>query len=79
MNEAWRGRTYIGVRMLELLFVAAFVFGAMWEGAELLRLRVSQFLMLYGLIGMMASEAVARALQRRPAKVKFRPKAKAEA
>ena len=73
MNEANQRRAYIGVRMLELLFAAALVFGMMWQGTETFRLSVPQFLMLYGGVGTLVCEVTARALNK-AAKFRGKPK-----
>ena len=48
MNETNKKWAYVGVRMVELICVAAFMFGLLWQGADTLKLTVPQFLMLYG-------------------------------
>lgn len=73
MNEKNRKYAYIGVRMLELLFASALVFGLMWQGAESLMLSVPGFLILYGLIGTLTCELTARALNK-SAKFRTEPK-----
>ena len=63
MNEASRKYGYIAVRMIELISIAAIVFGAMWNGAETLNLKISEFMMAYGAIGAIVSEITARLLK----------------
>lgn len=63
MNEMTRKYAYVAARMLELLFASAFVFGVMWQGAETFMLSVPQFLMLYGGLGALICDLVARALK----------------
>lgn len=63
MNETNRKYAYVAVRMLELLFASAFVFGIMWQGAESFMLSVPQFLMLYGGLGALVCELAARSLR----------------
>ena len=51
---------YVGIRYLEGICIAVFVFGMLWEGTELLKLTLPQFLMLYGGAGAVLSELMAR-------------------
>ena len=62
MNEEHKKTAYVSIRVLELIFAAVMVLGAMWEGAEILTLSVPQFMILYGIIGTIACEASARLL-----------------
>lgn len=73
MNENTRKYGYVGVRMVELICVAAFLFGLLWQGADTLKLTVPQFLMLYGGAGAVVCEAMARALKK-SAKFREQPK-----
>jgi hypothetical protein len=74
MNEFTRKMSYVGVRMIELICIAAFLFGLLWQGADTLKLTVPQFLMLYGGTGTVVCEAMARLLK---GSAKFRgPKAR---
>jgi hypothetical protein len=59
--------------MIELICVAAFLFGLLWQGADTLRLTVPQFMMLYGGVGAVVCEAMARLLNR-SAKFREQPK-----
>jgi len=63
MEEANRKYVYIAVRMIELISIAAVIFGVMWNGAETLQLKVSEFMMAYGAIGAIVSEITARLLK----------------
>jgi len=56
---------YIAVRAIEILCIAVFIFGLMWEGTEILKLTMPEFLMLYGGIGAVVSEGFARVLHRK--------------
>jgi len=56
---------YIVVRFVEVLCIAAFIFGLLWEGTEILNLSTPEFLMLYGGTGAAVSEATARLLSRK--------------
>lgn len=64
MDEKQRKWAYVSVRMLELIFASAFVFGIMWQGAESFRLSIPQFLILYGIIGAAMCELAAQALRK---------------
>ena len=73
MNETNKKWAYAGVRMVELICVAAFMFGLLWQGADTLKLTVPQFLMLYGGAGAVVCEAMARLLKK---SAKFRSESK---
>jgi len=51
---------YIGFRYIEGICIAVFVFGLLWEGTEILKLTLPQFLMVYGGAGAVISELMAR-------------------
>jgi len=51
---------YVAVRILECLSVAAFIFGFLWNGTEVLNLTTPQFMMLYGGSGAVICEVLAR-------------------
>lgn len=51
---------YISIRMLELVFGAAFFFGIMWTGVGEIELSVPEFLTLYGGAGALICEILAR-------------------
>ena len=50
----------VGIRVIQAVCLSAFIFGLMWEGSIGLQLRMSQFLMLYGAVGALVSEAMVR-------------------
>ena len=52
--------TYIALRYIEGICVAVFVFGFLWEGAEVLKLSLPEFMMLYGGLGAVLSELFSR-------------------
>lgn len=56
---------YIGIRYVEIICIAVFVFGMLWNGTDLLQLTFPQFMMLYGGVGAVISEAVARIVQKK--------------
>jgi len=51
---------YVGIRYLEGICIAVFIFGMLWEGTEILKLTLPQFLMVYGGAGAVISELMAR-------------------
>jgi len=65
MNEEIKEYSYIGVRLIEFICIAAVIFGALWEGTEIFNLTLPQFLMLYGTMGAVVSEALARVLKKK--------------
>jgi len=56
---------YTAIRAIEIFCIAVFIFGLLWEGTEILKLTMPEFLMLYGASGAIISEGVARLLQRK--------------
>lgn len=60
MEEEIKKNAYVGVRIIECLCVAVFIFGFLWEGTERLQLTFPQFMMLYGGLGAVISEGLAR-------------------
>lgn len=65
MDEEIKEYSYIGVRLIEFICIAAVIFGLLWEGTETFNLTLPQFLMLYGSIGAITSEALARVLKKK--------------
>jgi hypothetical protein len=51
---------YIAFRYIEGICIAVFIFGFLWEGTELLKLTLPEFMMLYGASGAVISEFTAR-------------------
>ena len=62
MDEDVKHWSYVATRLIELICIAAVIFGALWEGTELFNLSLPQFLMLYGAMGAVVSELLARLL-----------------
>lgn len=62
------GSAYIWIRIIECFCFAIAIFGVLWEGTERLQLTFPQFMMLYGVIGAIVSEILARFFQRRSKK-----------
>lgn len=73
MDETNRRYVIIFLRFVELLSISVFILGAMWQGADMMKLSLPQFMMLYGLITAVASELAVRVAQRAQPE-KFRPK-----
>jgi len=59
VNENKRN-AYLAFRYVEIICIGIFVFGFLWNGTEMLQLTFPQFMMLYGGIGAIISEAIAR-------------------
>jgi len=55
---------YMGIRYVEIICLAVFIFGTLWTGTDLLQLSFQQFMMLYGGCGALLSEAIARVLHK---------------
>ena len=55
---------YVVVRVVQLICIGAFVFGALWEGTIRFNLTTPQFLMVYGGTGAVISEIIARFFKR---------------
>jgi hypothetical protein len=55
---------YLGIRIIEIISIAVFIFGSLWTGTDILQLTFPQFMMLYGAIGAAVSEIIARILHR---------------
>lgn len=53
---------YLAFRYIEGICIAVFVFGFLWEGTEMLKLTLPEFMMLYGGSGAVISEFLARFL-----------------
>lgn len=51
---------YLAARYIEIICIAAFIFGFLWNGTEMVNLTMSQFLILYGGVGAIICEAFAR-------------------
>ena len=64
MENEIKKNTYLAIRYIEGICIAAFVFGFLWHGTDILQLTFPQFLMLYGGSGAVISECVARLLHR---------------
>ena len=75
MEELWRRRTIIGLRMIQLVASALTILGTLWVVAELLKLTLSQFMLVYGFTGIIVPEIPIRLLTRGlPKEKKFRQK-----
>ena len=68
MCGEWRNMTeeneynlrYVLVRYIQLVCIGAFIFGMLWDGTLVLNLRLPEFLMLYGGVGSVVTELLAR-------------------
>ena len=55
---------YVIIRMVQMICIGAFLFGALWEGTIRFNLTTPQFLMVYGGTGAVLSELIARFFKR---------------
>ena len=55
---------YVIIRLVQLICLGAFVFGALWEGTIRFNLTTPQFLMVYGGTGAIISEVLSRAFKK---------------
>lgn len=62
MNDEIKKNVYLGVRYIEIICIAIFIFGFLWEGTELLQLSLPEFMMLYGGTGAILTETLSRIL-----------------
>jgi len=51
---------YLAMRYIQCFCIALFIFGMLWNGTEVLKLTVSQFMMVYGGMGIVVTEIMAR-------------------
>ena len=51
---------YVATRYLEIICIALFIFGFLWNGTEVMNLTTPQFLMLYGGSGAVICEVLSR-------------------
>jgi len=51
---------YLAFRYIEGICIAIFIFGFLWQGTEVLKLSMPEFMMLYGGTGTVISEFLAR-------------------
>ena len=60
MENEEKKSVYLIIRYIEGLCIAVFVFGLLWNGTDVLKLSFSQFMILYGGMGAVISEVLAR-------------------
>ena len=63
-NNEVKKIVYLSIRFIEGICAATFIFGLMWHGTETLMLTMPEFMMLYGGLGAITSEIIARILNR---------------
>lgn len=56
------------IRLIECFCIALFIFGMLWNATEILKLTMPQFMMLYGGVGALVTEMVARILSKKKIK-----------
>ena len=64
MEEDVKRTAYVAFRWLEGICISVFIFGFLWNGTEMLNLTMPQFMMLYGGVGAIVSEGLARLINR---------------
>lgn len=60
MEENTKTLTYLAFRYMEVICIAVFIFGFLWYGTEVMNLSTPQFLMMYGGLGAIICEGLAR-------------------
>ena len=60
MEKETTKNAYLAFRYIEAICIAVFIFGLLWEGTELVKLTLPEFMMLYGGVGAVLSEGLAR-------------------
>ena len=56
---------YHGIRFVQMICIGLAVFGALWKGTEVLNLDTPSFLMVYGCLGAVISEVIARIFKKK--------------
>lgn len=56
---------YYGIRMVQMLCIGVFIFGLLWEGTEKFNLSTPEFMMIYGGVGSVISEIIARLFKKK--------------
>jgi hypothetical protein len=59
-KEDQKALGYIASRYIEIVSIAIFIFGFLWNGTEVMNLTTPQFMMLYGGSGAVICEVLAR-------------------
>jgi len=56
---------YLGIRFIQMICIGLAVFGGLWKGTEILNLDTPSFLIVYGGLGAIISEIVARIFKKK--------------
>jgi hypothetical protein len=56
---------YYGVRFIQIICIGIAVFGALWKGTEVMNLDTPGFMMVYGGLGAISSEIIARVFKKK--------------
>jgi len=56
---------YLGIRFIQMICIGLAVFGGLWKGTEVMSLDTPEFLMVYGGLGAIISEIVARIFKKK--------------
>lgn len=65
MNNETKNDIYAIIRFIQFFSIGVFIFGALWEGTLRFNFTTPQFLMVYGLIGAVVSEVIARLFKKK--------------
>lgn len=65
MESETKTGVYLFLRGLEIICIGAFVFGLLWEGTIVLNLSTPQYFMMYGGIGAVITEILARLFKKK--------------
>ena len=68
MDEGIATTSYFAMRLIECFCIALFVFGFLWNTTEILKLTLPQFMMLYGGLGAVLAEVMARIFSKKKIK-----------
>jgi len=64
-NIETKTNIYLGIRFIQMICIGLAVFGALWKGTEIMELDTPEFLMVYGGIGAIISEIIARIFKKK--------------
>ena len=67
-NEVGEDLRFVITRLIECFCIAMFIFGFLWNTTEILKLTTPQFMMLYGGVGAVLTEMIARVLSKKKIK-----------
>ncbi len=65
MDKEDKTNVYYGIRFIQVICIGFFVFGMLWQGTETFNMTTPQFMMVYGGLGAVISELVARLFKKK--------------